>query len=93
MTKQQREICYWKKEAHENKVKIDDLNKLVKTLKEDVRNFTTNDVSNIFNDNDWDMMMNIDDIPTLVLQLPLLQVILLNTQRTKTTVNTSARKL
>ena len=62
MNKQRMEIRYWKKENSENKKTIEDLKKLVETLKEEVRNFTANDVSTIFNDDDWEMM-EIDESP------------------------------
>ena len=63
MGKQRAEIRYWKSKNVENKKTIDDMKKLVETLKEEVQSFTTTEYSDIFNNEDWDLM-DFDESPT-----------------------------
>ena len=55
MKKQRNIIAHLKEKDNDNQDKIRNLNKLVETMKEEIQNYTTNDVKNIFED-DWDLI-------------------------------------
>ena len=55
MNKQRKIIAHLKEKDNDNQDKIRNLNKLVETMSEEIKNYTSSDVKNIFED-DWDLM-------------------------------------
>lgn len=64
MKLQRRHILHLREKDALNQEKIRKLNKLVETMKEEIRTYTINDVKNIFDDDDWVMDIDTSTTPT-----------------------------